>query len=140
MTSPLQEPAEFISPVINRVDIAWICVATDDPSPLHLDEPFAKSVGHRSVVVPGTMLIGWFGQYFEEWAGEQKNLRDWKVRFTSPLWPDEQLKISGKTVGDSVVGTDTIREVEATAVTTDGRAVARATARFVVPDAKGNGA
>jgi len=34
-------------PIITRVDIAWVCVATDDPSPLHLDDAYAHEAGHR---------------------------------------------------------------------------------------------
>jgi len=129
----LRQAPEFLSPVISRVDIAWICVATGDPSPLHLDERFATSLGHRSVVVPGTMVLGWLGQYLEEWAGGQKNLRHWKLRFTSPVWPDEQLKFSGKAAKEESTEAGHYCEVEVEVTALDGRTVAKASARFAVP-------
>ena len=53
-------PPDRLCPVINRVDIAWVCVATNDGHPLHLDRNFAvQEAGFQDVVVPGHLLIGW---------------------------------------------------------------------------------
>ena len=125
---------QFVSHPIVRVDIAWICVATDDPSPLHLDEPFAISLGHPSVVVPGTMVVGWLGQYLENWAGGQDKLRDWRVRFVSPVWPDEQLSFAGNVTSQEQVGGERRCNGEVIVTAPDGRVVARAWASFATGD------
>ena len=129
MKEPSPAPL-FVSHVIGRVDIAWICVATDDPSPLHLDEPFAVGLGHRSVVVPGTMLVGWVGQYFEEWAGGQDKLRQWRVRFVAPVWPGDQLTFAGQVTGDECVDGERRCNGEVIATAPDGRVVAKAWVTF----------
>lgn len=122
----------FTSHPVARVDIAWMCVATDDPSPLHLDEPYAQALGHRSVVVPGTMLIGWLAQYFEEWAGGQEKLRTWRVRFVSPVWPGDELSLGGNSTGEELVKGERLQHCEVTATAPDGRVVAKAWGSFAV--------
>lgn len=117
----------FLCPPINRVDIAWTCVATDDPNPLHLDQEFAmEKAGYADVVVPGTMLVGWVGEYLEEAAGGTENLREWSIRFMEPVWPDEQIALDGEvTMNEMLQGHCLI-----TAKTQTGRLVARITAEF----------
>jgi acyl dehydratase len=133
MAAVMKQPSPappFVSHPIGRVDIAWICVATDDPSQLHLDEPYAVGLGHRSVVVPGTMMVGWLGQYFEEWAGGQDKLRQWRVRFVAPVWPGDQLTFTGQVSGDEIVGGERRCNGEVVVTAPDGRVVAKAWGAF----------
>ncbi|MCU1481272.1 MAG: MaoC family protein [Subtercola sp.] len=104
-------------PPISRVDIAWTCVATDDPSPLHLDEPFATALGHPSVMAPGTMLLGWTGELLERIAGSPQALVSWTIRFVRPVWPGDQLTIGP---ADAASG-----ETSLIATRADGTVVAR---------------
>ena len=130
-----QLPAEFLCPVVNRVDMAWTCVATDDPNPLHLDHHFAvEKAGYQDVVVPGTMLVGWVGEYLEDWAGGIRNLLGWRIRFVAPVWPGEQIKLSPAGMTEQV-GDDGALSVrcELTATTTGGKMVARVNAEFRPP-------
>ena len=120
-------PDPFVTPEISRVDIAWICVATGDPSSLHLDEKFAQAAGYPSVVVPGTMLLGWIGQYLESWAGGAENLKRWKIRYTAPVWPGERIKLSGSVVEGAGEPGELNCEVAA-AAESDGRVLAKASA------------
>lgn len=83
-----------VCPEVTRVDIAWTCVATDDPSQLHLDEEFATRAGHRSVMAPGTMLLGWVGEYLERLAGGPEGLLMWSIRLTAPVWPGDVITLS----------------------------------------------
>jgi acyl dehydratase len=115
--------AAFTSPVITRVDVAWTCLATNDPSPLHLDERFAvEKAGHPSIVVPGTMLLGWVGEYLEAWAGGPEKISKWTIRFSAPVWPGEAIRLEGRPTGEA--------KGELTARTTEGREVARVTVEF----------
>ncbi|MES2414875.1 MAG: MaoC/PaaZ C-terminal domain-containing protein [Pseudomonadota bacterium] len=120
-----KQPIEFICPVINRVDIAWLCVATDDPNPLHLDINFAREkAGYQDVVVPGTLMVGWIGEYLEEYSGAPENVLDWRIRFTAPVWPGEQIKLTGNVleeIGERV-------KLEVIASTMEGRQVAKVSA------------
>src|ERR1700761_7811263 len=80
-------------PPITTRDIAEICAATGDASPLHLDEVFARANGHPTVVVPGTILLGWLGEYIEEVAGLKFGSLTWHARLTGPIWPGDCLTI-----------------------------------------------
>ena len=132
MQEPVPAPS-FVSHPIGRVDIAWICVATDDPSQLHLDEPYAVALGHRSVVVPGTMMVGWMGQYFEDWAGGQDKLRQWRVRFMAPVWPGDALTFTGQLTAVEIVDGERRCSAEVFVTAPDGRAVAKAWGSFATP-------
>ncbi len=118
-------PPDRLSPVISRVDIAWICVATNDGHPLHLDFEFAtREAGFKDVLVPGHMLIGWAMQYLQEWSGSIDGVAKWNIRFVAPVLPGEQLTIHGE-AGE---GED---DAVVTLTTQDGRLVGKATATFI---------
>jgi acyl dehydratase len=118
---------EFLCPVITRVDIAWLCVATDDPNPLHLDIHFAqKEAGYQDVVVPGTLMVGWIGEYLEEFAGQPEKVLDWRIRFTAPVWPGEQINLAGQI---TEVTQENIK-IEVLATTNEGKLVARVSAHL----------
>jgi acyl dehydratase len=108
---------------ITTADIAAICAATSDASPLHLDEDFARAAGHPTVVVPGTILMGWVGEYIEDWTGLAFRSLDWRVKLTGPVWPGDKLIIEGSPVpstrADCRAGTVEVR-------TGDGRIVGKA--------------
>lgn len=118
-------PPDRLCPVISRVDIAWVCVATNDGHPLHLDRNFAvNEAGFQDVVVPGHLLIGWTAEYLRDWGGSPSSLSKWQIRFVSPVWPDEQVTLSGEVTAS----TDTSLDVKVTAKARDGRTVSAATA------------
>lgn len=118
---------DLLCPAISRVDIAWLCVATDDPNPIHLDITFAREqAGYRDVVVPGTLMVGWIGEYLEDYAGGPENVLDWRIRFTAPVWPGEQITLTGNIVEATVDQ----EKVEVLATTTDGKLAARVSANI----------
>ncbi len=121
------QPVDFICPLISRVDIAWLCVATDDPNPLHLDINFARDeAGYQDVVVPGTLMVGWIGEYLEDYAGAPEKVLDWRVRFTAPVWPGEQIKLTGSIVEETPARVN----IEVVASTIEGRVVAKIAANL----------
>jgi len=125
----------LVCPVVTSVDIAWVCVATSDPNPLHLDRDFANETrGYKDVVAPGTMLIGWIGEYLGDWAGGPENVANWSIRFTSPVWPKDQITISGREINRVDLGRDTEISCEVTAAKVGGgEIVARASATLRIP-------
>jgi acyl dehydratase len=109
-----------------------VCVATNDNHPLHLDHRYAAEAGYQDVVVPGHMLIGWIGEYFETWCGGPLNLVSWRLRFTAPVWPGEQITLKGELVqGPAVAGP--LANGKVTATTAEGKVVAVATAEMKLP-------
>ncbi len=124
----MNAPAEFKSPPVSRVAISWVCVATNDGHPLHLDHEFAKQAGFKDVVVPGHLLIGWIGQYLEEWCGGPQNLVNWKIRFTAPVWPGDEFTLRGEMAPDTLPGN--VRRVTVTATSQQGKVCGTATAEI----------
>jgi len=129
----MKVPAPVTTPAISRVAISWICVATNDGHPLHLDHEFARAAGFRDVVVPGHMLIGWIGQYLEDWCGgDPRRLLDWKIRFTAPAWPGDAFTIAGEYAAEDPPSPDE-RIVHVTATSQEGKVCATAVARLRMP-------
>jgi acyl dehydratase len=118
-------PPAVSCPIVNRVDVSWVCVATNDPNPLHLDHEFARHAGFNDVVVPAHLLIGWIGQYFEEWCGGPANILRWRIRFSAPVWPGDEITLRGELKDAATMGGVFTGTVTATAK--DGRTVGIAT-------------
>ncbi|MCF8152459.1 MAG: MaoC family dehydratase N-terminal domain-containing protein [Sulfuritalea sp.] len=121
-------PAEAICPTVSRVDISWVCVATNDGHPLHLDHTFAQAAGFKDVVVPGHLLIGWMGQYLADWCGDPRNVLTWKIRFSAPVWPGDKIVLNGAFAEDDTG--DPVRSVKVTAVSQEGKTVGVVTAQM----------
>ena len=130
MAQTLKIPEEVACPEVSRVDIAWVCVATNDGHPLHLDHKFAVAAGFKDVVVPAHLIIGWIGQYLAEWCGDQRDIVTWKIRFTAPVWPGDKIKLKGEFADEESDGA--LCAVKVTAVTTDEKVVGIATAKLRV--------
>jgi len=120
---------EVVCPVVNRVDIAWICVATNDGHPLHLDHEFATRIGYKDVVVPAHFIIGWIGQYLEEWCGRPENILNWTLRFSAPVWPGDLITLRGELAEAPDIPGDA-KTVAVNATNQDGRVVGIATAKL----------
>ena len=104
-------PAREFGP-ITTADIEAICAATADTSPLHLDEAFARSAGHPTVLAPGTLLMGWVGEYIEDWAGLVFGSLAWRVKLSGPVWPGDRLIVEGKPASGKHAGTVEVRTAE----------------------------
>jgi acyl dehydratase len=116
----MKAPKDFVCTPVSRVAVSWICVATNDGNPLHLDPEFAKKAGYKDVVVPGHILIGWMGQYLEELCdGDPSRILDWKIRFTLPVWPGDQFTLRGELGANS--GAEDVHTVTVTAISQENK-------------------
>lgn len=102
-------PAEWQSPAISLAMVAQVCEATNDPHPLHLDQAFARRAGYQDVVVPAHLLIGWVGQYLQDWCGATHELARWSLRFTAPVWPGDVLSLTGEALPSSELPEGVVR-------------------------------
>lgn len=126
----LTPPAERECPVVTREDIARVCAATGDPSPLHLDEKFAHAAGYPNVVAPGTMLLGWVGAFLEDWADGSAAIDNWTITFRSPIWPGDRITLSGSISPPEAPDERPVGEIRARAQ--DGREVSLTTVTFAM--------
>jgi acyl dehydratase len=82
---------------VNRTHFVKYAGAGGDFNPIHHDEEFATSVGLPSVFAMGLMHGGFLTRVVTDWAGDG-NVRRYKIRFASQVWPKDTLTFKGKVV------------------------------------------
>lgn len=76
-----------INPV-SRVRIARYAGAVGDFNPIHIDEPFAKSVGLPSVIAHGPLTAALVLSELVRQVGAN-SIKKMDVKFKAPLFPEE---------------------------------------------------
>jgi len=95
-------PRSAFGPV-SRTDIVRHAGAGGDFHPLHHDELYAKEAGFPGVFAMGLMQAGMLGNRLARWVGPD-NIRAFSVRFTSQVWPGDELEFAGHV--ESITETD----------------------------------
>lgn len=89
-----QAPA-LVKDKVTRTDIIKYAGASGDFHPMHHDEIYAYRHGSdRGVFAMGMMSAGYLGHMLTDWLGVG-NLRKFRVRFASRVWPGDVLTCSG---------------------------------------------
>jgi len=107
---------------VDRMKIAWMAVAMEDPNPIHVEDEIARRSGYPSVIAHGTFPVGAIGAMLGRWGGAG-SVRKLDVRLTAPTFPGDVVRATGRVVA-AEAGAVTI-EVEARA---GERLLARGTA------------
>jgi acyl dehydratase len=89
--APLQKPA------VTRVHIAKFAGASQDWSPLHLDDDFAKSAGYGSVFAHGAISLGFAAEAVQRWLENGRVLQS-TATFQKLVWPGDILTAKGVVV------------------------------------------
>jgi acyl dehydratase len=89
---------ELVFGPISRSDIVRYAGASGDFNPIHIDEGYARSTGAPSVFAMGMLPAGYVANAVGEWFGGPQHLRRFKVRFTSRVWPEDEIVCSGRVV------------------------------------------
>jgi len=79
---------------ITRTQIAIYCAASNDFSPLCLDDDFAKSAGFGGVYAPGTMALGFMEEALRTFASNM-TLISMSSTFQRFIWPGDSLTTRG---------------------------------------------
>jgi acyl dehydratase len=89
------------------VDIVRYAGASGDFNPIHIDEGYALSTGAPTVFAMGMLPAGYVGHALSDWFGGPQHLRRLKVRFTTRVWPGDEIVCSGRVVAveDGIVKT-----------------------------------
>jgi acyl dehydratase len=87
----------LVKPPLDRAQIARYCGATGEYGPLHVDEPFARSAGFPSVLVPGMLAMGFLAELAVDWLRGAR-LRRFGARFVKIVWPGDVLTARGRVV------------------------------------------
>jgi acyl dehydratase len=95
---PGMELGEMVFGPLERVDIVRYAGASGDFNPIHTDEGYARSTGAPTVFAMGMLPAGYLAHAVADWFGGSQNLRRFKVRFTTRVWPGDELACTGRVV------------------------------------------
>jgi acyl dehydratase len=118
------EVPSFQAPPVDRMQIARYAGATGDFNPLYVDEPFSRSAGFRSVIVPGPVAFAALSQMITEWL-KGPSLRRLHVRYLKLIWPGDVLTCRGRVTGRRREGSDYLIDIDLWIENQDGEMVTR---------------
>jgi acyl dehydratase len=96
--SPGMEFGEMVFGPLGRVDIVKYAGASGDFNPIHTDEGYAQATGAPTVFAMGMLPAGYLAHAAADWFGGSQNLRRFKVRFTTRVWPGDEIACTGRVV------------------------------------------
>ena len=96
--SPGMELGEMVFGPLERVDIVRYAGASGDFNPIHTDEGYARATGAPTVFAMGMLPAGYLAHAVADWFGGSQNLRRFKVRFTTRVWPGDEIACTGRVV------------------------------------------
>ena len=105
--TPGQEFGEVVFGPLERVDFVRYAGASGDFNPIHTDEGYARRTGAPTVFAMGMLPAGYLAHAVTDWFGGPQNLRRFKVRFTTRVWPGDELVCRARVVAieDGIVKT-----------------------------------
>lgn len=95
LVRPGEELPSLATGVINRLTLARMSVAIDNPDPLHLDEAVAHSLGLSGVVGQGSLVAGALYEPVRLWAGMASPLSG-SVALSRPYGEGASLRSTGR--------------------------------------------
>ncbi|HEX2241152.1 MAG TPA: MaoC/PaaZ C-terminal domain-containing protein [Actinomycetota bacterium] len=103
--TPGMDFGEVVFGPIERADIVRYAGASGDFNPIHIDEGYARATGAPTVFAMGMLPAGYLAHAVADWFGGPQHLRRFKVRFTTRVWPGDEIVCSGKVIAieDGVV-------------------------------------
>jgi acyl dehydratase len=91
-----QELGEVVYGPVTRADIKAYADASGDDNPIHQDEEYARAQGATTVFAMGMLNAGYLAHAVSDWFGGPQHLRRYKVRFTTRVWPGDEVVCTGK--------------------------------------------
>ena len=99
---PGMDLSEVVYGPIERVDIVRYAGASGDFNPIHIDEGYARATGAPTVFAMGMLPAGYLAHAVSDWFGGPQHLKRFKVRFTTRVWPGDEIVCRGRV--DSIDG------------------------------------
>ncbi len=94
--SPGMEFGEASYGPVTREDIVAYARASGDDNPIHQDEEYARRTGAPTVFAMGMLPAGYLAHAVSDWFGGPQHLRRFKVRFTTRVWPGDEVVCTGR--------------------------------------------
>jgi acyl dehydratase len=96
--TPGMDFEEMVFGPISRADIVRYAGASGDFNPIHIDEGYARETGAPTVFAMGMLPAGYLATAVSHWIGGPQHLRRYKVRFTTRVWPGDEIACTGRIV------------------------------------------
>jgi acyl dehydratase len=119
---PREEPLSLVAVDLDRTDFVRYAGASGDFTPLHFDEPHARSSGFETVFAQGMLTAGIASRLLTDAVGVGA-VRRYRTRFEDLVWPGDTVAVGGSVADERVEGETSLLEIEITARTGDGRRV-----------------
>lgn len=104
---------------VGRYQPYYYAGASGDFNPIHIDPEFAKMVGLGGNILQGLCSMAFVAKMNTDWAGDPGALKRIKVRFASPVRPEDVITVKGTV--SKVTGQRA--KIDMTAVNQDGTEV-----------------
>ena len=85
----------FVVENLTRTDLVRYAGASGDFNPIHHDQTFAEKAGNPTVFAHGMLNAGFVSKCITDYVGRE-NLRRFKVRFATRVWPGDTITCTGK--------------------------------------------
>lgn len=82
---------------INRTTLALFAGASGDHNAIHIDIDYARKAGATDVFAHGMLSMAYLGRLLTQWV-DQRQLRQWGVRFVGITHLGHQITCTGKVV------------------------------------------
>jgi len=104
---------------LSRTDFVKYAGASGDFNPIHHDQTFAEASGNPTVFAMGMLNAGILSRMVTAFAG-RPNVRRYKVRFATRVWPGDDVICRGRVTRKVVQGSERLVEGELEAVNQKG--------------------
>lgn len=84
----------FVVEKLTRTDLVKYAGASGDFNPIHHDQTFAETAGNPTVFAHGMLNAGFVSKCITDYVG-RANLRRFKVRFATRVWPGDTITCKG---------------------------------------------
>jgi acyl dehydratase len=117
---------------LTRTDFVKYAGSSGDFNPIHHDQTFAEVSGNPTVFAMGMMNAGILSRLVSDYAGIE-NLRKYKVRFATRVWPGDSVTCRGKVTKKTVENGERIIEGEVQALNQKGEVAIQGNFRAALP-------
>src|SRR5262249_19561505 len=117
---------------LTRTDFVKYAGSSGDFNPIHHDQTFAEVSGNPTVFAMGMMNAGVLSRLVSDYAGLE-NLRNYKVRFATRVWPGDSVTCKGKVTKKAVDNGEKIIEGDIAALNVKGEVAIKGSVRSSLP-------
>ncbi len=122
----------FVVENLTRTDLVRYAGASGDFNPIHHDEHFARAAGNPTVFGHGMLTAGFVAKCITDFVGPA-NLRRYRVRFATRVWPGDTITCSGRVTHRYEEAGETRIDGEVTATTQKGETAVTGSFTAAVP-------